>query len=304
MMRRVEKGFSGQDLFPNLFAGILSGLMTLIGSISYATLIFAGNLSSNLTLGIYSALVSASLIGLIMAAQSSSTLVIAGPDANISAILALIAASIVAGLGASASTSTVFSTLFAGLAFSAFLTGVFLFLVGRYRLGRWIRFIPYPVIGGFLAGTGWLLVRGSFKVMAGYNLSLDQAAILVQPANFIHWLPGALFAAVALALTRRFKQFYILPSLILAAILIAHLALRARGISIAQAGESGWLLSPPSRGSAPPVLEGHLAREHPLAGPDPATGQFKLAPDRGRDRDPAQLRQRRDRDPQRCGPGP
>lgn len=46
-------------------------------------------------------------------------------------------------------------------------TGVILFLLGRFKASRFIRFIPYPAVGGFLAGTGWLLVTGAYKVMTG-----------------------------------------------------------------------------------------------------------------------------------------
>ncbi len=36
--------------------------------------------------------------------------------------------------------------------------GISLWMLGFFRLGRLVRYVPYPVIGGFLAGTGWLLV--------------------------------------------------------------------------------------------------------------------------------------------------
>ena len=160
--------------------------MTLIGSISYATLIFSGNMSGNLHLGIYSALVSATVIGLVVAARSSSPFTIAGPDANISAILALMVAAVGVKM-ASSPPATVYSTIWAAIALTGFFSGIFLFLVGRFRLGRWIRFIPYPVVGGFLAGTGWLLARGSFKVMTDASLSYDQ---FPSCSSIITWSTG------------------------------------------------------------------------------------------------------------------
>ena len=47
-------------------------------------------------------------------------------------------------------------------------------LLGRLHLGQWIRFVPYPVVGGFLAGTGWLIIRGSFRVMVDAPLGLGR----------------------------------------------------------------------------------------------------------------------------------
>jgi len=44
---------------------------------------------------------------------------------------------------------------------SAALTGLFLCGLGLARAGGVIRFLPYPVIGGFLGATGFLMVAGS-----------------------------------------------------------------------------------------------------------------------------------------------
>ena len=44
------------------------------------------------------------------------------------------------------------------------LCGILFLVIGRFRLGGLIRFVPYPVVGGFLAGTGWLLGKVMFAV--------------------------------------------------------------------------------------------------------------------------------------------
>jgi len=228
----------------NVFAGFLSGIMTLIGGISYAALIFSGILSGYLEIGIGSALISATIIGGLMAWRSSSPFVIAGPDANISAILALLTASILSNLAADAPRETVFSTVWAVIAASTLACGFFLYMVGRFRLGRWIRFIPYPVVGGFLAGTGWLLIRGAFKVMSGVPLTLSDIPALLQKDVFHHWLPGVLFALLLLAAVSRWKSFLVMPSLVIAAIAATHGILFTSGIPVAEAAREGWLLSP------------------------------------------------------------
>lgn len=231
------------NLFSNIFAGFISALMTVIGGISYATLIFSGTCEPYLQLGITSALVSATAIGLYVALRSSSPLIIAGPDANISAILALIVASIVARGEASGATG-MFTSVWLALSASSLVTGIFLFLMGRFRLGRWIRFIPFPVVGGFLAGTGWLLARGSFKVMCGLPLSLKNLTALLQSQNLIHWAPGFLFAVILLIVLRRFRHFLIMPFALVAGIIITHIVLLVSGLSLGQSMSQGWLLSP------------------------------------------------------------
>src|SRR5258708_5246002 len=45
------------------------------------------------------------------------------------------------------------------------LTGLLMFVLGFTHAGRAIRFLPYPVIGGFLGATGWLMVTGAIQVV-------------------------------------------------------------------------------------------------------------------------------------------
>jgi len=45
-------------------------------------------------------------------------------------------------------------------------------LLGLSRSGRAIRFIPYPVIGGFLGATGCLMILGAVQVITDQRLTL------------------------------------------------------------------------------------------------------------------------------------
>ena len=59
---------------------------------------------------------------------------------------------------------------------STLFTGILLFGLGALKLGQWVRFIPYPVIAGFLAASGWLpLMTGGVEVVIQANLTLSQA---------------------------------------------------------------------------------------------------------------------------------
>jgi SulP family sulfate permease len=208
-------------LLPHLFAGIMVGLVTFTFSLSCAALIFSGSLSTYLPFGIGMAMVSAILSSSVVALRSSFPFAIAGPDVHAAVILALMAGAIATQL--QNNSAAVFPTIWLALILSTTLTGVFLFLMGRLRLGIWVRFIPYPVIGGFLAGTGWLTTRGSFKVMMGQTLNLTALAEMLQPDRLITWLPGIVFALVLFWATQRYKHFLLLPGILLGAIALFHL---------------------------------------------------------------------------------
>ncbi len=63
------------------------------------------------------------------------------------------------------------------------LCGVVFALLGRFRLGNLVRFVPYPVVGGFLAGTGWLLFKGGIFVASGVELHFRTVELLVSPVD-------------------------------------------------------------------------------------------------------------------------
>lgn len=230
-----------RDILPNFCAGLISGLVTLTYSISYIALIFSGELSSYLSLGGSSALIGAALLSLIVALTSSLPFTIAGPDGSAAAVVAVMATAIASRLTSLGKESEVFPTIWVTLLLSTVFTGIFLYILGRLHLGRFIRFIPYPVVGGFLAGVGWLLTAGSFTVMAGIPLSLATLPDLLEFQTVLHWVPGLLLGVLLKVALGRYKHFLVMPSLLLLAIAFAHLGLWLTGIPLAEASHQGWL---------------------------------------------------------------
>ncbi|HEY9607223.1 MAG TPA: hypothetical protein V6C85_36795 [Allocoleopsis sp.] len=71
--------FKPQTLLPNLLAGLIVGLVTLIYSISCAALIFSGSLASFFAQGMVNALVGAIVVVVVVALRSPLPFTIAGP---------------------------------------------------------------------------------------------------------------------------------------------------------------------------------------------------------------------------------
>ncbi|MEO0409314.1 MAG: SulP family inorganic anion transporter, partial [Cyanobacteria bacterium P01_A01_bin.135] len=134
---------------------------------------------------------------------------------------------------------------------------LFLYLLGRLRLGDLIRFIPFPVIGGFLAGTGWLLGLGAFQAMLNQPLTLAVLPTLLQPDRLLRWIPGVVFAAVLFAILRRANHYLILPLGLLGGIGLFYGALWLTQTSLTEASNQGLLLTLPATGQLwqPPQLQ-------------------------------------------------
>lgn len=68
--------------------------------------------------------------------------------------LTTVAAGVIAAAPAGASPQAVVATVIAAVSAAALVAGLALFRLGAAGLGRIARFLPYPVVGGFIAGVG------------------------------------------------------------------------------------------------------------------------------------------------------
>jgi len=128
------------------------------------------------------------------------------------------------------------------IAVSTFLTGGFLLAMGVFKLGGLVRYIPYPVVGGFLAGTGLLLAQGSIGAMADYPLTVSNLPALLKTDQIILWLPGVFCAAVLFLGLRNIKHSLAMPLLLIGLLVLFYLGLSISDVSIERARQMGLLL--------------------------------------------------------------
>jgi SulP family sulfate permease len=188
-------------LVPGLAAGLVTGTIIITVAVAFATMIFSGDLSGYVSNGIGLLLFSAVVFGALTAMTSSFRAVISSPQDNPAAILALAAVAIAGTMNAS--TNARYITVVAAMTLTALATGIVFLLLGFFRQGDLVRYIPYPVVGGFLAGVGLLLAQGAISVMVGETVSPTERSGFTDTA----WLPGLVFAVLMLVLLRRISHF-------------------------------------------------------------------------------------------------
>ena len=243
-MKNFIEEFQPKKLIPSLTAGLIVGITDVSVEISLAALIFSGVLAPFVAHGIGFILFGAFTILLLGALTSSIPGTMTIPQDTPAAILALIAAGIAGNMSAASTLDETFTTAVAAIILTSLLAGLTFLVFGRFKLSGFARFIPYPVVGGFLAGTGWLLAKGAFSVMTDMPLTLDSFALLFQTDILIHWLPGLIFALTLLLILRRSSHFLIIPGMLALGIGMFYIGLALAGISTSQAAELGWLLGP------------------------------------------------------------
>ena len=232
-------------------AGVVGGLIVLTTSISYPAVIFTGAFQPYLGTGIEMALFGTAVLSATVALGSSYPAAIANIQIETAVVLGVISAAIADSLGAGA---PALATLVATIVLSTLSLGVVFLALGVFRLGNVIRYIPFPVIGAFLAYIAWLLLRGGMSTMVGQPLSLSASLLLLQPRLLPYWLPGAL-AAIGLLTLQLVRRHYLnTPVVLVASVAVFWLVVWLTGTSAAELRTAGYLLpAPPPEQSWSPV---------------------------------------------------
>ncbi len=148
----VMKDYTKEQLVKDIVAGIIVAIIALPLSIALA-------LASGVTpeKGIYTAIVAGFLISFL----GGSRVQIAGPTAA----FATIVAGIVAENGME------------GLILATLMAGILLVLMGVFRLGSLIKFIPYTITTGFTAGIAVTIFVGQIKDFLGLKIVTQEPLI-------------------------------------------------------------------------------------------------------------------------------
>jgi SulP family sulfate permease len=172
---------------------------------------------------------------------------VAGPDSSTAAMTGILASSVVERMVAADPSAPLLPPVLLTLALATVATGIVLCVFGMTRMGRAIRYVPYPVVGGFLGATGCLILLGAVRVITGQRL---QFATLGQFEDFLTLskLAAACVMALILYLTwHRSRSSLGLPAILVGGVIAGHILFWLTGISLAEAQAAGWTFqSPPS----------------------------------------------------------
>ncbi len=242
-MHLRDSNFDLRRFIPILSLGLVLGAIDLPTVISFAILIYSGELAPFAGAGIGMILFGGLIVQLIIALTSSMPGIIGGPQDSPAAILGLMAVAILTQLP-DASLETKFVTVTLTVMITSILSGIFFLIIGGFKLGRFVRFIPYPVVGGFIAGTGLLLVKGAMGVMIGVTPGMANLRLLLVPENLLRWVPSVIFGIALVVGSRRFQHFLTIPALLAITAALFFVIAWLTGHSVVELRTGGWLLGP------------------------------------------------------------
>ncbi len=177
-------------MFATLAAGVIIGAVEVVLAIAFATLVFGGYVADRLPDGIGLYLVAAALTLAFLAWRAGRRGVVGSVQDAAAVVLGIVAQTTAAKALAISQVAQathlkdyeapdVFLTVIAATLVVTVLCGVLFWVLGTFRLGNLVRYVPYPVVGGFLAGTGWLLLNRGVYVASGVEVHLRTVGLCV-----------------------------------------------------------------------------------------------------------------------------
>jgi sulfate permease, SulP family len=236
-------------------AGVIIGAVETVLAVAFAAFVFGGLLAVRLPDGIGLYLAAAALTLAVFAWRAGRRGVVGSVQDAAAAVLALAAATaaaraaqvrhIAAAAGLeNAEGPDVFLTVIAATLVVTVLCGVVFLVLGWRRWGNLIRFVPYPVVGGFLAGTGWLLLTGGIYVTSSVRVTLSRIDDLARPYTSMRWLPALAFGVVLLLAVRIVRKPQVIPVTIGIGLVGFVVVALATGSGLDEVREGRWLLGP------------------------------------------------------------
>jgi SulP family sulfate permease len=253
----VSEERRSQRWLAKLAAGLIIGAVEVVLAVAFAALVFAGAAPAHLGDGIGLYLVAAALTLGFLAWRAGVRGVVGSVQDAASAVLSILAlstafkASQIVLLCQNASVGTcevpdVFLTVVAATLVVTVSCGAIFLVLGTFRLGNLVRFIPYPVVGGFLAGTGWILFKGGITIASGVELHLKISTfeLLLSPVTLKRWVPALAFGVILYLAVRLVKKPLIIPIVLGIGLVLFAIGMLATGSSIDAAKHGRWLLGP------------------------------------------------------------
>jgi len=202
---------------------------------------FPGTLAAGAPTAVWAMLVGSGVAGVWIALRSSLPPVSSGIDGATGAIFVLLVAQVATSVEAAGGDvpAAVLAAMLA-LASATAVSGALLFALGRARWGHFLRFVPYFVVAGFMAATGWLVVAGGVRMSLGH--SPLAAGSTFEAAGWARLACGVAVFGLLLLLRRQVRSALVLPLTLLVLIVIGTVVLRVLGLG---GRDQGWYLPSP-----------------------------------------------------------
>lgn len=169
----------------DVFGGITAGIVALPLALAFGIQAFGGiDDPSASSMGALAGLVGAAFLGFFASLFGGTHSQISGPTGP----MTVITASLLSGVWASQNSM---SAVLISMSLAGIFCGIFQILFGVLKIGKYVRYIPYPVLSGFMSGIGVIII-----IQQLYPLIGSKSPVLV--VDMITQLPERLSSGISI----------------------------------------------------------------------------------------------------------
>ncbi|MBR3724138.1 MAG: SulP family inorganic anion transporter [Bacteroidales bacterium] len=169
----------------DLFGGVTAGIVALPLALAFGIQAFGGvNDPAAASMGALAGIVGAAMLGFFAALFGGTHSQISGPTGP----MTVVTATLIGGVWASSGGSL--SDVLISMSLAGIFCGLFQILFGVIKLGKYIRYIPYPVLSGFMSGIGVIIILQQLYPLVGLKGSGTMVDLLMG-------IPGAVSTGIS-----------------------------------------------------------------------------------------------------------
>lgn len=215
---------STNNIKGDIFGGVTAGIVALPLALAFGIQAFGGvNDPAAASMGALAGLVGATMLGFFAALFGGTHSQISGPTGPMTVITAALIS------GAWTSSQGNISAVLIAMSLAGVFCGLFQIIFGIIRIGKYVRYIPYPVLSGFMSGIGVIIILQQIYPLIGMKspvLVVDMITEFVSRAEAGISVTALLLGLAAIAIIILFPRITKrIPSTLVALIVVTIVSL-------------------------------------------------------------------------------
>ncbi|MGA8390586.1 MAG: SulP family inorganic anion transporter [Burkholderiaceae bacterium] len=222
----------------DFWGGLAAMLVALPAAVAFGVTVYAAIGPQYAAFGALTGILGATALGLIAPTFGGTDRLISAPCAPAAAVLSAFAIELVQQ-GVAAETIVLLMTVL------GILTGLIQMLIGFLGVGKLIRYIPYPVVSGYLSGVGLIIVGSQIPKFAGAPAGSGWFDVMVSP-HLWDWRGLAIGGATVVAMLLAARVTKAIPATIVGILagLLTYLGLASNDASMLQLAGNHLVVGP------------------------------------------------------------
>ena len=246
-MRASDRVVTREEMVHGFVYGLVNFVMCIPVLVSYTYIVFADPKFSPYIPGLYKVMLLSSALCQFVFCRASQMPFAVGQVQDVGLIFLQAMTRLIQEMGDrdGLSEDAIVATCLVQCGIATALTGLVVFIGGRFKVGDYVRLLPLPVVGGYLGYIGYFCLAAGLSVTTGEQIQgPDTYHRLFQYALVWKLALCALFTCMMQFVDVKIDHWLASPALFLLIPVVSNIAVWAMGYSHLDAEHAGWFPPP------------------------------------------------------------